>query len=78
MSSELEGKLTYHEASAALKNMKNNTLPGSDGYTVEFFTFFWKDIGTFVIRSINEGYIPIPIYTESQKKRYKEVNCIIL
>jgi hypothetical protein len=25
--------------------MKNNTSPGSDRYTVEFFKFFWKDIG---------------------------------
>ena len=41
MSSELEGKLTYQEASFALKNMKNNTSPGSDGYTVEFFFFFF-------------------------------------
>ena len=56
MSSELEGKLTYQEASFALKNMKNNTSPGSDGYTVEFFKFFWKDIGIFLIRSMNEGY----------------------
>ena len=56
MSSELEGKLTYQEASFALKNMKNNTSPGSDGYTVEFFKFFWKDIGIFLIRAINEGY----------------------
>ena len=33
----LEGKITLDEASAALKNMKNNKSPGSDGFTVEFF-----------------------------------------
>ena len=33
----LEGKITLDEASAALKNMKNNKSPGYDGFTVEFF-----------------------------------------
>lgn len=37
--------------------MKNNKSPGSDGFTVEFFKFFWKDLGIYVLRSINEGYI---------------------
>ena len=30
----LEGKITLDEASSALKNMKNNKSPGSDGFTV--------------------------------------------
>ncbi|WP_419639334.1 hypothetical protein, partial [Thiolapillus sp.] len=33
----LEGEITLDEASLALKNMKNNKSPGSDGFTVEFF-----------------------------------------
>ena len=49
----LEGKITKEEATVALKNMKNNKSPGSDGYTVEFFKFFWIDLGDFLIRSIN-------------------------
>ena len=36
--------------------MKNEKSPGSDGYTSEFFKFFWKDLGKFVFRSINYGY----------------------
>ena len=36
--------------------MKNEKSPGLDGYTVEFFKFFWIDIGVFVLRSINYGY----------------------
>ena len=35
---------------------KNEKSPGLDGYTVEFFKFFWIDIGVFVLRSINYGY----------------------
>ena len=33
----LEGCLTYDEICQALKGMKNNKCPGSDGFTVEFF-----------------------------------------
>ena len=31
--------------------MKNEKSPGLDGYTVEFFKFFWIHIGGFVLRS---------------------------
>ena len=52
---KLEGKLTYTEVATALKNMKNEKSPGPDGFTVEFFKFFFKDIGKYFIRSLNEG-----------------------
>ena len=51
----LEGEITYKEASETLKNMKNNKTPGSDGFSVEFFKFFWKDLNFFVISSLNYG-----------------------
>ena len=51
-----EGEMTYIELTKALKNMKNEKSPGLDGFTVEFFKFFWIDIGVFVLRSINYGY----------------------
>ena len=34
--------------------MKNNKSPGNDGYTSEFFKFFWNDIGKFLIRSLKD------------------------
>lgn len=37
--------------------MANNKSPGSDGFTVEFFKFFWSKLGNFVVRSLNEGFI---------------------
>ena len=43
----LEGKITLDEASAALKNMKNNKSPGSDGFTVEFFKVLLVTVGCF-------------------------------
>ena len=36
--------------------MKNGKSPGSDGFTVDFYKFFWNDIGAFVFRSLYFGY----------------------
>ena len=52
----IEGLITLKEASSALKNMKNGKSPGTDGMTVDFFKVFWKQIGCFVVRSLNEGF----------------------
>ena len=52
----MEGKITYEEAGTVLKNMKNNKSPGSDGYTVDFFKLFWKDLGQYLIRAINFNF----------------------
>ena len=53
---KLEGPITINEISESLKNMKNNKSPGSDGFTAEFFKFFWKDLGYFIVRSINYSF----------------------
>ena len=34
--------ITFKES---LKLMTNGKSPGSDGYTVDFYKFFWEDIG---------------------------------
>ena len=52
----LEGPLTRHECLQALKIMKNNKSPGMDGYTVEFYKFFWNDLNSFIINSLNFAY----------------------
>ena len=53
----IEGMITEEEALCSLKNMKNNKSPGSDGFTIEFFKFFWKDIGKFLVRAINYSFV---------------------
>ena len=53
----LEGLITYTQATLSLKAMANNRRPGSDGFSADFFKMFWKNLGPFVIRSINYGYI---------------------
>ena len=55
-SGSLEGEITLEEALQTLKNMKNNKSPGSSGFNVEFFKFFWTDLGTFLVNAINYGF----------------------
>lgn len=52
----IEGELGQGECLAALKNMKNGKSPGLDGFTVEFYKFFWLDLSTFLINSYNHSY----------------------
>ena len=52
----LEGQITLMEAALALKNMKNGKSPGTDGFSSEFFKFFWRQLGPFVVRALNESY----------------------
>ena len=53
---EIEGPLTYSEILKVLKNMTNNKSPGQDGFSAEFFKFFWLDIGTLLVRMLNCVY----------------------
>ena len=52
----LEGILTVTEALKSQKNMKNNKSPGLDGFTAEFYKFVWRDLGVFLVRSLNYAY----------------------
>ena len=51
-----EGKLTLYECEQALKQMKNNKSPGSDGITIEFYNTFWDDIKTHILNSLNYSF----------------------
>ena len=52
----LEGDITEEEISITLKKMKNDKSPGSDGFSAEFFKFFFKDLKVYIKSAINEGY----------------------
>ena len=43
--------ITIEECSESIKNLPNNKSPGSDGYTTEFYKFFWQDIKSLVFES---------------------------
>ena len=51
-----EGKVTKDECYKMLKEMKNNKSPGNDGFTVEFYSTFWIDLGDLLVEALNEGY----------------------
>ena len=36
--------------------MKNGKSPGLDGFTVEFYKFFWNDLKPFLLRSFKEAF----------------------
>lgn len=55
--SSLEGVITHNELLKCLKKSSNNTSPGFDGFTYEFFKFFWVDLGGFMLRAINASFI---------------------
>lgn len=52
----LEGEISLEEAGLALKNMKNGKSPGTDGFGAEFYKFFWKKLGPFVVRALNKSF----------------------
>ena len=36
--------------------MKGNKSPGTDGITVKFYQYFWKDISDLVVKSIKTAF----------------------
>jgi hypothetical protein len=50
-----EGHLTFQECLFSLKNMKIFESPGIDGFTVEFYKFFWNDIKIPLMKCLNES-----------------------
>ena len=63
----LEGEITENECKMALKNMKLNKSPGSDGIPVEFYITFWENVKQMLIESINSAY-QVGELSTSQKK----------
>ncbi len=51
-----EGLITEQEYLQSLKSMQNGKSPGCDGFTVDFYKFFWKDIKTLMVDSINYAF----------------------
>ena len=39
-----------------MKKLKNNKCPGIDGFSAEFFKFFWPYLKHFILKSLNFAY----------------------
>ena len=50
-----DAELTLADCLNYLKQLKNEKSPRIDGFTVEFFKFFWKDLGVYLFRSIKHA-----------------------
>lgn len=58
----LESTVTMEELYDALKDMKLNKCPGSDGLSVELYRKFWKELSIPLLECLNEvftrGFLP--------------------
>lgn len=54
--SSCEGIINYNELLTALKQTHNNKTPGTDGFTNEFYKFFWIDISNILLNSFNYSF----------------------
>jgi exonuclease III len=52
-----EGLLSENEILEVLKSCSNNKSPGTDGFSAEFYKFFWKDIKCYLTNALNFNYI---------------------
>ena len=51
-----EGLLNRKECSDALKSMKSDKSPVTDGLPCEFYKVFWNDLAELLINSLNYSY----------------------
>ena len=56
MRDNLEKEIEEKEISLAVKSMKNNKSPGLDGFPIDFFKYFWKDLKFWIFRFIKEVF----------------------
>jgi hypothetical protein len=71
----LEGNLSFKKCGESLKLMKNVKSPGSNGFTVDFYKFFWKDIGTvFLIYNNSQSNF---LHSHANWPEIEEVNPLL-
>ena len=53
---DMEKDIEINECYKVLKSMKENKSPGSDGFTVEFYRFFWEELKSSMLKSFQESF----------------------
>jgi hypothetical protein len=51
-----EQQITLEEIGGALKELQNGKSPGTDGFTPDFYKFFWCKIKKLVLNSLNQAF----------------------
>jgi hypothetical protein len=54
-SQSMENTITIEECYQMLKNMKSSKTPGSDGFSSEFYLYFWKELKYTMVNSFEES-----------------------
>ena len=54
--SNLDLLISIDELSHALKNMKNDKSPGLDGFTTNFYKFFWTDLKNLLYETLTYSF----------------------
>ena len=52
----LDGPLTYEECKKSMETFGNGKSPGEDGFTVEFYKYFFDVVGADLLASLNRAY----------------------
>ena len=65
-----EGLLTENECLNDLKWFQKNKSPGNDGFTAEFYSFFWNQLGKAMVNSFNYEFHKGELSLNSDKASY--------
>ena len=53
----LDQEFTEEEVATSIKSMRNNKTPGTDGFPIEFYKFFWVDIKKYLIKCFKQSFV---------------------
>ena len=53
---EIEGPLTRDECKSVIELFQENKSPGEDGFSVEFYKYFFDSVGSYLLESLNAAY----------------------
>jgi exonuclease III len=62
-----EQNIDLTEIGIALKELKNGKSPGTDGFTADFYKFFWSKIKNLVLDSLQVAFIKGELSTEQKR-----------
>ena len=62
-----EGPITYEECKFATSKMARNKTAGVSGFSAEFLSFFWEELGSIVVDYINDAKIRKQLFVSHRR-----------